>query len=226
MSKREYLDRLERLLADITAEERQAAMEYYTDYLEDAGPEGERKAMEHLGSPEKVAAAVKDGLNCNGNAGNWTENGYEDGQERGYRSGEGDPWKRGYVIPRRRISRRAGWILLIIIGMTFVGVPVFATIGSVLLALAAAAGTLALGGFALALGLLIAGVILVSIGIARMFVLPGMGLAIAGGGFLTLALAMVSLAAGVWVVNKLVPGMIRGIGWIYRRMFGVRRRGR
>ena len=57
MSKKEYLDRLEQLLSDISSEERQAAIEYFTDYLEDAGPDGEQEVMEHLGSPEEVAAA-------------------------------------------------------------------------------------------------------------------------------------------------------------------------
>ena len=42
MSKKEYLDRLEQLLSDISSEERQAAIEYFTDYLEDAGPDGEQ----------------------------------------------------------------------------------------------------------------------------------------------------------------------------------------
>ncbi|MDO5345387.1 MAG: DUF1700 domain-containing protein [Lachnospiraceae bacterium] len=83
MSKKEYLDQLEHLLSDISQEERQAAIEYFTDYLEDAGPDGEQEAMEHLGTPAQVAAAVKEGLSNDSESGHFTESGYESGTEAG-----------------------------------------------------------------------------------------------------------------------------------------------
>ena len=68
MRKDEYLSRLESLLSDISADEREDAMSYYRDYFEDAGPEREDELSEELGSPEKVAAQIKRDLGVGENA--------------------------------------------------------------------------------------------------------------------------------------------------------------
>lgn len=62
MSKKEYLQKLSELLSDISAEEREEALNYYRDYFEDAGEGEEERVMRELGSPEKVAAQIKDGI--------------------------------------------------------------------------------------------------------------------------------------------------------------------
>lgn len=55
----EFLAELERLLADLPEEERQAAIQYYEDYLQDAGEENEQEVIRELGAPEKVAATIR-----------------------------------------------------------------------------------------------------------------------------------------------------------------------
>ena len=59
MSKQEFLQRLNRLLADVTPEEREEALRYYEEYFDEAGPEQEQAVLAELGSPEKVAAIIK-----------------------------------------------------------------------------------------------------------------------------------------------------------------------
>ena len=59
MSRREFLERLNELLKDIPREEREEAMQYYDSYFEDAGEKKDADIIEELGSPEKVAEAVK-----------------------------------------------------------------------------------------------------------------------------------------------------------------------
>lgn len=59
MSKNEFIDRLAQLLADIPPEERDEALTYYREYIEDAGLENEEAIMQELGSPEEIAAAIK-----------------------------------------------------------------------------------------------------------------------------------------------------------------------
>ena len=56
MSKNEFLDQLSILLSDISPEERDEAIAYYREYIEDAGLENEEAIMEELGTPEEVAA--------------------------------------------------------------------------------------------------------------------------------------------------------------------------
>ena len=55
MTKNEYLARLKSCLECIDASEREAAVQFYTEYFEDAGEENEEKVMAELGSPEKLA---------------------------------------------------------------------------------------------------------------------------------------------------------------------------
>ena len=55
MSGKEFLEQLEKLLKDLPEHDREDAMAYYTDYLEEAGPENEAAVTSELGGPEKVA---------------------------------------------------------------------------------------------------------------------------------------------------------------------------
>ena len=58
MNKAEFLQALEGGLAAASPEERVAAIQYYTEYLDDAGPEREAEVIAELGSPAKVAADI------------------------------------------------------------------------------------------------------------------------------------------------------------------------
>lgn len=79
MSRKEFMDRLEALLAVIPAEERSEALQFYTDYFEDAGEENEAQVIKELGSPEQVAAMIKADLKGdNSDSGEFTEHGYSD----------------------------------------------------------------------------------------------------------------------------------------------------
>ena len=59
MNRMEFMTELERLLADMPEEERQAAVQYYADYFADAGEANEADVIRELGSPEKVAESIK-----------------------------------------------------------------------------------------------------------------------------------------------------------------------
>ena len=59
MNRVEFMAELERLLADLPEDERQAAVKYYADYFADAGAENEAEVIRELGSPEKTAESIK-----------------------------------------------------------------------------------------------------------------------------------------------------------------------
>lgn len=151
MSKKEYLQKLSELLSDISAEEREEALNYYRDYFEDAGEGEEERVMRELGSPEKVAAQIKDGISMGdrekedafGSSGNdgegrkndwnhsrpgensetYRESGYgRDGyREDTYRPNEYQ--EEGVRPPRRGSSGGAGRVLLIVL-LCILAVPV------------------------------------------------------------------------------------------------------
>lgn len=62
MTREEFMTELASMLQDISVEERVEAMQYYNDYFDDAGEKKEEKIAAELGSPAKVAAEVKAGL--------------------------------------------------------------------------------------------------------------------------------------------------------------------
>ena len=79
MNRNDFIEQLTWLLQDIPEEEREGAIEYYQDYFDEAGIGAEDETGEKLGSPEKVAAMVRDGLTGgNADAGEYTETGYQD----------------------------------------------------------------------------------------------------------------------------------------------------
>lgn len=59
MNKIEFMRQLERLLQNISEQERQEALHYYADYFDDAGPENEQAVIEALGNPARVAENIR-----------------------------------------------------------------------------------------------------------------------------------------------------------------------
>lgn len=59
MNRTEFMRQLESLLQNISATEREEALQYYNEYFNDAGPENEQNVIEALGNPVKVAENIK-----------------------------------------------------------------------------------------------------------------------------------------------------------------------
>ena len=79
MDKEKFIKEVEFLLSDISNEEKLDAINYYRDYLEEAGPEKEEEVLKEFGSPERIAAIIRADLAGNmADGGEFTENGYED----------------------------------------------------------------------------------------------------------------------------------------------------
>ena len=53
------MNRLASELSRLPKEEIQAAMEYYSEYFDEAGPEREQETIQELGSPSKIATQIK-----------------------------------------------------------------------------------------------------------------------------------------------------------------------
>ena len=79
MNRAQFMEQLEKLLSDISEEERREALEFYENYFDDAGSEHEAEVIRELGSPGKVAAIIKTDLDeTRENTGEYTERGYRD----------------------------------------------------------------------------------------------------------------------------------------------------
>ena len=62
MNRQQFLDQLAAELSSLAPEERDEAMKFYVEYLDEAGPEKEEEVLKELGSPQKVAAIIRANL--------------------------------------------------------------------------------------------------------------------------------------------------------------------
>ena len=261
MNRLDFMKELERLLADISESEREEALQYYNDYLNDAGVENEEEVIASLGSPQKVAETIKAGLS-GGDEGAFTENGYQDyeeqkrnavavreqkaeqsGQQSGQEFGQNREQNDAYgqqeesksgqqntqstaqkpVVKKKMSSGML--ILVILLCILFspvifsMGVGLLATIFGILVALIALVASLFIGAAAAAFGLLVSGIVLLGVGIAKLFVSPLGGVTLLAGGMLCVGIGLLFLALTVWLVGKAIPAVIRFIVDIFSRLF-------
>lgn len=82
MDRAEFMRRLSDLLQDVPPAEREEALQYYNDYLDDAGEGNEAGVIASLGTPEELAKTIKAGLTDGGNGGEFTESGFQGYEQR------------------------------------------------------------------------------------------------------------------------------------------------
>jgi len=58
MTRAEFMRELRERLARLPAEERNAALSYYEEYFDEAGPDREQEVIRELGSPASVASRI------------------------------------------------------------------------------------------------------------------------------------------------------------------------
>ena len=62
MTRDAFMRELEYLLQDVQDDEKEEALQYYRDYIDEAGPENEEQVIREFGSPERVAAIIRSDL--------------------------------------------------------------------------------------------------------------------------------------------------------------------
>lgn len=79
MTRDEFMKELAYLLQDIQDEDKSDALQYYTDYFDEAGPDREADVVKELGSPERIAAMIRSDIAGHlEDGGEFTESGYQD----------------------------------------------------------------------------------------------------------------------------------------------------
>ncbi len=224
-----FMKELESLLSDISPSERDEALQYYNDYLNDAGVENEEEILASLGTPQDLARVIKAGLNDGGERGEFTENGYRNsafGEEikqeiaRKERAGKGrDRRQSGAGEVRKPLS--PGMIVLIIV-LCLVALPAVAgiaagVIGTGVGLLGSILG-IALGISVAGIGLLAAAVVLVVFGIAMVASQPLAAVCFLGLGILLAGLALFFIWLTVWLWAVAIPWAVRGIVKICGRL--------
>ena len=232
MNRREFMEQLRRLLYDIPAKDREEALEYYEGYFDDAGAENEASVIRELGSPGRIAAEIKAGLNSDPNAGEYTDTGYHNTQAG---NGETDssykPARYGQNSQKKRRQKKemdSGVKTLLIIALAVISFPIWGgllgvvfsfVMGIVGILLGLLAGTL-FGG----IGIAIVSVVLAVVGITNMATSFSLGLAMLGMGMALLALGIVLLVGFGWLVSKAIPALVRFLIDLFHKVFHRNRR--
>lgn len=208
MNKEKFLKELDYLLQDIDEDERQDALNYYRDYFEDAGKEHEQDIIEELGSPERVAAMIKGGLNQS------FEKGFEYSESSIYND---DYNHKNNVVEntkqKENFNERNNNILKLIVIILAVAVllPIGGRIGHLLLAAIGIFVALLMIGLFGTIGLFVVTVVCV-IAAINMFAggLIGGGLVILAIGLLLVSLSYITSSMTIGMV-KFLPKAIRSV---------------
>lgn len=214
MTREKFLEELDYLLQDIPDEEKQDALQYYTDYFEEAGSDKEAEIIKELGSPERIASIIRTELSGGrSDSGEFTDTGYRDQtfEEPHYHvsktventdSSAAQPEKKPF-----RTSRTLKIILGIVLFL--VALPFLIPVGGGILGIFFVVIILLLGAFLL-LGILtfaamVCGIVLIPVGVVTLFSSPITGVLVAGTGMASLGAGFLLLALCVAFYGKLIP---------------------
>lgn len=215
MNRFEYMRRLEDLLSDISPSEKEEALTYYNDYFNDAGQENEQQVIEELGSPEQVAAGVKEGLGLQ------TYEHVQDSLEGEKNHNQSAQSGRDGNADAQKKSKPAWVITLIVIGLIFASplllalicvvfaviISIFSLIFGLLIGFGAAAVSLYVTAFVCA----VLGLVVLPVNVLVSGALLGSGCLCAAAGILCMILTV--------LVAMTVPAACRGTAWLWRKMF-------
>jgi uncharacterized membrane protein len=181
MNKVQYLAELRRLLARLPEQEREAALQYYREYFEEAGFDSDADVSAELGHPQKVAAQIL--------------------------ADSAMAMMQQPVKPplRRRISY--WWYVLLGILAAPVALPIVISALAVLGAAVITLLVLFCVGGGLFIAAVAAGITLCASGIAIIWHETIVGLLLIGTGLMLLALLMILLIPAFWLVKSLFQGI-------------------
>lgn len=230
MSKDEFLNRLSFLLCDISFEEREEALSYYREYIEDAGLENEEAIVNELGSVEDLAREIRTGLsNKNDPDFDYCRTFAALEPKATYTGGtQNESYEHYTDVDVIRKERNKSRLMLAIIALAFLS-PVWLPIAGGLLS---AIFGIAIGILAIVFGIGVAGVVMAIVGVilfvcglVQMLTSPLVGVALIGASMIVAALGLLFLVFIVWACGTVIPLCINGISSLIHHVTGRFRRG-
>ena len=237
MNRMGFMAELERLLADMPEEERQAAVQYYADYFADAGEANEADVIRELGSPEKVAESIKaDYYGTQFNEADYERKDYMEkygqrssdgsaGSQAGSRAGSAQNGSGngsgsatgGTKTSRPWTSNTLKLILVIAIAIVLwpVTLGIALTVFGIVVAVVCFFAVLVIA----AVSIMIAGGVTVVVGLVAAIAVPPAALVTAGIGILLFVLGLVATVGAVKLCIIVYPAMLRGFVNLCRRPF-------
>lgn len=230
MEKYKFMGELEKNLMDISYEERREALRYYEDYFDEAGDENIESVMQELGTPQKVAKRIKEDLHMenmgkeNGTIehtlwnGEETEQDKEEEQKYSYKAedfqkqtqGNSAKKKASFFTEKLKNMGTEKLIILIlvciIVGPAILGI--LCGIVGIFIGIFFAIIGLIFGAFAGMAGMFVSGVVSIVVAFGKLAISPANSLVHMGAGIVSIAIALLFLAAGIYLCKGVLPGFI------------------
>ncbi|MGN0352538.1 MAG: DUF1700 domain-containing protein [Roseburia sp.] len=211
MKREQFLNELERLLFDISREERDEAMTFYRSYFEDAGENNEENIIKELESPEKVAKSIRESLMEEEGA--TAEERY--GQNLAYRNAEYyknvNETIQNLQGKKKETNTAAIVLAIVLLVITSpIWLSLLATVAAILVAVIAVVFALLFSGCAVA----VAAIVTMVAGN------PAAGFVVLGIAFLLLSIGILAVIVMVWLFGKGIPALCRGIGKLAKKIAG------
>lgn len=221
MTKNEFMYQLAEQLLPLPAEERVAALKYYDEYFEEAGPENVDRVIAELGSPSEVAKGILADYAQN-NPG-WRPRGDTKGAGN-VPPGEERAYAAAAPVTGSKVSK--GWIWVIALLLTSpIWFPVVVAVLGVVFGVITAAVVILFALALVAACICIAGVIVGFCSIGVLFVTPPVGLLGLGTGLVLTGLGLLGVIGMLWITGKVVPPVVRWFVDLCRKPFyGAQRR--
>lgn len=222
MNRVEFMAELERLLADLPEDERQAAVQYYADYFADAGAENEAEVIRELGSPEKTAESIKaDYYGRTFDESRFEHKDYMEkyGQQASGQqtSGQQQAGPAGASVEGKKPWTSRGLKILLIVLIAIVVWPLSLGLICAVLGILAAVVCLFAGLVIAAVCVMIAGGVTAVTGLLMSVAYPPAALMTTGIGLLLFVLGLIATVGTVKLCMIVYPAMLRGFVELCRR---------
>lgn len=193
MTKADFLASLRNELRDVSTEEREEAIKFYTEYFEEAGEENEQNVLNELDSPLEVANKIR--TTCTGVPATRD-------QRNGYRS-----------APRQSSTSRTVLIIILAIITSPVWIGIAAGAVGMLVGLAGAAVAFIASGF----GLVFGGTVGFFASLPIVAANTPSGLIAAGVSLVLVAVGLLISGGLIYAISKGVPALGKAIGRLFKR---------
>lgn len=215
MSKDEFLNRLSFHLLDISTEEREEAISYYREYIEDAGLENEEAIVNELGSVEHLAQEIKNGLsNKNDPDFDYRRTFAALEPKATYTGGTENTTYEHYSNVAVRNEKSKAFLVIAIIAVVFLSpiiLPIAGGLLSTVFGVILAAFGISLGIGIAGLALSITSIILFVCGLVQLLSSPLIGIVLIGVSLILASLGILMLLLIIWMCSFVIPFCIRGI---------------
>lgn len=208
MTREEYMKRLEMALQGVAQAEKEEALQYYNDYFDDAGVENEQSVMYSLGTPEKLAETIrKEHMKQTGT--------YSGDTYMGSTSNDSDKGKK---------NKLSGGVIALIVILAIFASPLIlglgAALGGVLIGILAAAFSIILALIVVVFALIGVSFACIVAAISLGLVSPFAAIILGGAGIFIAGVCIFLVMAVVWLFGSVLPWIFRGIGKLFKKIFG------